>query len=116
MIEDVTVRIEGMSCHSCEINIETSLKAVPGIRSVFVDATKGEAQVAFDDSITTLAAIRSKIRDAGYEAPDLEDKKRSSPRFFSFLSRGRRAPGGQNARMMRAGSHEISRTPPSDTD
>ncbi len=116
MIRDVTVRIEGMSCHSCEINVETALKAVPGIRSVSVDATKGEAQVAFDDSITTLDAIRRKIKDAGYEAPDLEEEKRSPPRLFAFLSRRSRTPGRPNAQMMDAGSHEIPQTPPSGTD
>jgi len=116
MIKDVTVRIEGMSCHSCEINIEAALKTVQGVRSVYVDATKGEAQVAFDDSIATLDALRSKIRDAGYEAPDLEERKRSSPQLFAFFSRIRRAPGRANAQMRHAGSHNLPQTPPSDTD
>lgn len=116
MIEDITVRIEGMSCHSCEINVETALKAVPGIRSVSVDATKGEAQVAFDNSITTIDAIRSKIKDAGYVAPDLEDRKRGSSRLPAFLLRRNRAPGKANSQMMHTGSNEIPQTPPSGTD
>lgn len=116
MIKDVTVRIEGMSCHSCEINIEAALKTVQGVRSVYVDATKGEAQVTFDDSIATLDALRSKIRDAGYEAPDLEEKERSSPQLFAFFSKIRRGPGRSNAQMSHTGSHNLPQTPSSDTD
>ncbi len=115
MITDVTVRIEGMSCHSCEINIEAALRTVPGVRSVSVDGTKGEAQVAFDDAIVTLDAIRSKIRDAGYEAPDSEEK-RSPPKLFAFLSRDRRVHGRSNAQMTHAGSRNTSHPPPSDSD
>lgn len=116
MIKDVTVRIEGMSCHSCEINIETALKSVQGVRSVYVDATKGEAQIAFDDSIATLDALRGKIREAGYEAPDSEEEKRNSSQLFAFFSKVRRGPGRPNAQMSHTGSHNIPQTPPSDTD
>lgn len=116
MIKDVTVRIEGMSCHSCEINLEAALKTVQGVRSVYVDATKGEAQVAFDDSIATLDALRSKIKDAGYEAPDPNATKKKSPGLFASLSRNRLSAKGQPAQMMHAGAHTLPQQPPSDTD
>jgi len=116
MIKDVTVRIEGMSCHSCEINIEAALKTVQGVRSVYVDTTKGEAQIAFDDSITTLDDIRNKISDAGYEAPNLKAAKKNPPKLFARLSRSRGDSGSQTARMKHDGAHSLPQQPPNDTE
>lgn len=116
MITNVTVRIEGMSCHSCEINIEAALKTVEGVRSVYVDATKGEAQMAFDDSVTSLDKIRDRIKDAGYEAPDLERPKKEPSRLLTPFSRIRHKPGAQRAQMTHAGTHALPEQPPSGTD
>lgn len=116
MINDVRVRVEGMSCHSCEINIETALKAVPGVRSVSVDATKGEAQVAYDESVVTLETIKGRIKEAGYEVPDLE-VGRSPSKLYGLLSRDGHAPRRTKAQMMKhVGSHTPPQTPTGDTD
>ena len=116
MINDATVRIEGMSCHSCEINIEAALKTVQGVRSVYVDATKGEAQVAFDDSITTLEDIRRRIVDAGYAVPVLDAAKKSTPLFFPLHPRNRRNLRGHSDLMKHAGTRSPPMEPPRDTD
>ncbi len=115
MITYVTVRIEGMSCHSCEIRVETALKSVPGIRSVTVDATKGEARIAFDDEVTSLDTIRGKMRGVGYEVPDQDDAK-SSPTLFVSGRRGHRGPRTRLARMTPAEHRQIPSPPSGDTD
>lgn len=98
MIKHATLRIEGMSCHSCEINIETALKAVQGVRSVQVDAMKGEARIVFDDSIATLDDIRKRIIDVGYEVPEPTAAKRRRLPLPPVLSRARGGAGTPPAR------------------
>jgi len=80
MITDVKLRINGMTCHSCELHVETALQALPGVRSVSADATRGEAWIALDESATSLDDVRKAIETAGYEPANLVSGGGPSPR------------------------------------
>jgi len=79
MITDVKLRINGMTCHSCELHVETALQALPGVRSVSADATRGEAWIALDESATSLDDVRKAIEAAGYEPANLVSGGGPSP-------------------------------------
>lgn len=61
------VKIEGMTCSSCEIMLERKLKAVDGVISVNVNHTTGIATITADaTNLPSLENIASVIQDAGY--------------------------------------------------
>lgn len=68
MSEHVRLPIEGMTCTSCASRITRAVRKLDGIESVKVDLGSDSAEVAFDPSRTSLAAVTEVIRRAGYEA------------------------------------------------
>ncbi len=68
MLEEVVVPVKGMACASCAMKVEAAVKALRGVKSVRVDATRGEAKLLMDPSVTTLDEVRAAIKGCGYEA------------------------------------------------
>lgn len=66
-MEDVTIRIGGMSCQGCVNSITRVLQAVPGVASVAVSLSDAAATVRFDPGQVDLTALKTAIEDAGYE-------------------------------------------------
>ncbi|GAA4396656.1 hypothetical protein GCM10023168_00740 [Fodinibacter luteus] len=62
----VTVPVAGMTCASCEKRVGRALRALPGVRSVDVSATRGTATL-HGDPLPGRPAITEAIRAAGYE-------------------------------------------------
>ncbi|OPY46470.1 MAG: putative copper-exporting P-type ATPase A [Methanoregulaceae archaeon PtaU1.Bin222] len=61
------LKISGMHCATCAVNIEKSL-ALPGrAESAEVNFGTDTARVEYDPSATTLADLEKAVRDAGYE-------------------------------------------------
>lgn len=69
----VKVKIEGMHCVSCEKIISMELEELPGITSVKVSSSEGQAIVKADSSLKT-ETILSTIKKAGYGAELTEEK------------------------------------------
>ena len=63
-----TLLVKGMSCGNCIRHVESALKKVPGVGSVTVDLTSGEAMVEYDPSAATLNDLKKAVEAAGYEA------------------------------------------------
>jgi copper ion binding protein len=64
-----TISVAGMTCGGCVNSVTRAIKALPGIASVEVSLEQKSANVLFDESQTTLEAIRAAVIDAGYEVP-----------------------------------------------
>ncbi|MDO8469346.1 MAG: sulfite exporter TauE/SafE family protein [Candidatus Peribacter sp.] len=63
----LTLRIGGMTCPSCELLLERKLKAVPGVLHVSVHHRKGTAQItASANTLPSMEQLESVIREAGY--------------------------------------------------
>jgi Cu+-exporting ATPase len=58
-----------MSCAACVGHVERALQEVEGVRGASVSLLANEARVTFDPAVTTAAALRQAIEDAGYDAP-----------------------------------------------
>ncbi|HTJ14616.1 MAG TPA: heavy metal translocating P-type ATPase, partial [Dinghuibacter sp.] len=74
----VTLPVTGMSCASCALNVEKTLRTAPGVRSASVNYADASALVEYDPTATSPAALRAAVKGIGYdlvlpEAPAASD-------------------------------------------
>ena len=62
-----TLKVNGMSCGGCAINVAGALKAVEGVNDAHVSLENREATVDFDETRTSSEQLKSAVRHAGYE-------------------------------------------------
>ncbi|KUO74682.1 MAG: heavy metal transporter [Clostridia bacterium BRH_c25] len=65
--------IEGMTCSSCELRIENTLKKLEGVAEVKVEYSSSKAFFAYDSDVIKLQDIIAAVDKAGYKA--FENKK-----------------------------------------
>lgn len=68
-MENLIIQIHGMSCQSCVRSVTSALISLPGVQSAEVSLEEGAARVTFDPSMLSVAALKSAIEDAGFDAP-----------------------------------------------
>ncbi len=68
-MEEVTIRVEGMSCEACVRNVTGVLKAVPGVADAQVRLQDAAATVQFDPAKVDVARLRAAVEEAGFDAP-----------------------------------------------
>ncbi len=61
-----TIKVSGWHCEGCSSHTEGELKKLPGVKAVKTDLKAGTAQVTYDESKVTLAALEKAITTAGY--------------------------------------------------
>lgn len=74
MRNKVTIKLSGLDCASCVINIEGSLEDTEGVIEARTDYAKERAVVTFDASLITEQRILSVIKKTGYEASVIDLK------------------------------------------
>jgi len=89
VIEEVTIPVRGMACASCAMKVEAAVKALGGVKSVRVDATKGEAKLLIDPEVTSLDEVRAAIKDCGYDADACPVASKEEVERSGLLSRVR---------------------------
>ena len=65
--DEVTLRIDGMHCASCTMNVENFLIRLDGIFDVKADLTSGTAFVRYDKSKVTIDDMEVVINNLGFE-------------------------------------------------
>lgn len=65
---ETDIKISGMSCQHCVMNIKKAIDAVRGIQSS--EVTVGSARVLFDETETDKDAILKAVQNAGYTVSD----------------------------------------------
>ncbi len=65
-MERITVKVEGMSCDHCRMNVENAIKSLEGVSQVRVDLEEGKADITLDTAKVTLDDIKAAVDDAGY--------------------------------------------------
>jgi len=68
MEKNITIPVSGMTCANCAMNIERTLKKLPGIREAAVNFASEQAGVTFDDASVSVPDIVGAISKAGFEA------------------------------------------------
>ena len=66
-MEQLTLKVEGMSCGHCVNSIESNVKELNGVEQVKVQLAEGTVEVTIDSSIITLKDIVGVIEDQGYD-------------------------------------------------
>lgn len=67
------LKIEGMHCSSCAMNIDFDLEDVDGIKSAKTSYAKQVSEVEFDDEKVKVDKILETIKNTGYSAKIIED-------------------------------------------
>lgn len=66
MTNKIKLKIEGMHCTSCAMNIDGELEDL-GVKNASTNYAKGETEIEYDDQIT-LNQIQVAIKKLGYES------------------------------------------------
>ena len=66
-MENVIIKVEGMSCSHCENAIKKAVGTMGGVDKVSVNLELKSVTVDFDASVVTLDHIKQAIEDQGYD-------------------------------------------------
>lgn len=66
------LKISGMHCATCAVNIEESLSGIGDVTSAKVNFGTEKAQVEFDPAKVTLGTLEKAVKDAGYDVVNSE--------------------------------------------
>ena len=64
-MKKLNLKVQGMTCSSCEVLIERNLKKVPGVEKVKVSRAKEQAEVECADHVQ-IEELQNAIKDKGY--------------------------------------------------
>lgn len=65
-MENVTLKVEGMSCQHCVRSIEGSVSKLKGVASVNVDLESGTVAIQHEATVT-LEQIKEEIEEQGFD-------------------------------------------------
>jgi Cu+-exporting ATPase len=71
---DITLKIGGMHCAACALNIETALKKTGGIVSVDVSFPLERARITYDPELISVSDMIKTIESVGYTASEKLEK------------------------------------------
>ncbi len=66
-MKEIVIQIKGMSCAHCEKRVSRALSAIRGVEACTVSAAEGSAVVRFDETLADAEALKTAVREAGYE-------------------------------------------------
>ncbi len=66
-MENVIIKVEGMSCSHCENAIKKAVGTMDGVDKVSVSLEAKSVAVDFDSSVVSLDNIKQAIEDQGYD-------------------------------------------------
>jgi len=66
-VENVVIRIDGMTCQGCVRNVTGVLTGLAGVIEAQVSLEAGEARIVFDPAQIAVPRLRSAIEDAGFD-------------------------------------------------
>lgn len=65
-MDTIILPVTGMTCGGCVNSVQNVLQSLPGVKSVEVSLTPGEARVTYDPSQTARPHMEQAIIDAGF--------------------------------------------------
>lgn len=69
-MSEIILSVTGMTCGGCVSSVQKVLTALPGVQSVEVSLTPGQARVVVDPARIDRAALAQAIIDAGFGVGD----------------------------------------------
>lgn len=74
---EISLKISGMSCASCAITIEKSLKRLDGVKSANVNFATERATVEYSPELVSILDLRKAVEDVGYGVESEEEVDKS---------------------------------------
>jgi Cu+-exporting ATPase len=71
----ITLPIEGMTCASCVLRVEKSLKKIEGVEEAVVNLATEQAQVKFDPTKVDFKKLKEAVEKAGYSVIEPKEEK-----------------------------------------
>jgi copper chaperone CopZ len=68
-MEEITLKVSGMHCPSCEMLVSDELGEIGGVKTVQASHKEGTVKVKYEGKID-LAKVRKSISDLGYTVKD----------------------------------------------
>lgn len=65
--KNTKIKISGMHCSSCALNLEDSLSRMDGVNEAKVNFSSNNAEIDYDSDRVNIADINKNIRDLGYD-------------------------------------------------
>lgn len=87
-MKKLNLKVQGMTCSSCEVLIERNLKTIPGVEKVKVSRSKEQAEVECTDDIQ-LAQLQEAVKEKGYTLSLPEKSSNSVKSSFILKDKGR---------------------------
>jgi copper chaperone CopZ len=72
-LTSVRIPVEGMTCFTCELTVESSVKNLPGVRNVDAKVTESAAYVQYDPARVKVGDLVAAINKTGYKASRPKD-------------------------------------------
>ncbi|MEG4235579.1 heavy metal translocating P-type ATPase [Microcoleus sp. Pol11C3] len=72
-MDNLTLKLRGMSCASCAASIEQAIQSVSGVIECHVNFGMEQATIQYDSKQTNLETIQSAVDAAGYQALPLQE-------------------------------------------
>jgi P-type Cu+ transporter len=72
-MDNITVKLQGMSCAACASAVEEAIKSVPGVIECSVNFGMEQAAIQYDSKTTNLEIIQAAVDEAGYKALPLQE-------------------------------------------
>ena len=69
-MNEIILSVTGMTCGGCVNSVQKVLTALPGVQSVEVTLTPGQARVLVDPARIDRAALAQAVIDAGFGVND----------------------------------------------
>ena len=66
-LEEVTLRVEGMSCATCANTIEFTAKSLPGVKEINLNLLSNKATLKYNPQTIKLSQIQKAIDEVGYQ-------------------------------------------------
>ena len=73
--DEITLRIQGMHCASCVLNLENFLGKLDGIYDVYADLTTEKAKIRYDSNKVTVKQMETVINSLGFKLLDIDGQK-----------------------------------------
>ncbi len=66
-METIILKLSGLHCSSCAVNIDLTLEDLQGVKNSSTNYAKSETKITFDSKITNLDSIKTTIHNLGYQ-------------------------------------------------
>ena len=67
-MNEVTLKVEGMTCSHCEMSVKKALKAIKGVKDVKVSYKSGLAEIVVKEGKTSPIELIEAVEAEGYKA------------------------------------------------